>query len=419
MVGWDEILVPGLPTDAVIQSWRGQKSLSEAAVKGYRGILSWGYYLDHLSPASFHYAVDPLGGPDAAALTPEQASRIMGGEACMWAELVGPETVDSRVWPRTAAIAERLWSAADVTDVDGMYARLETVNRNLEFTGAMHRAYFQPMLDRIAGNQAAAPLRVVADAVEALGLGTGRTGRPTGTMPLDRFVDACLPESELAQRLERMARRFVADPAGHRDDAAVLRRQFESWAANDAQLEPLVENNKLLAEVAPLSKDLSALGEAGIKLLDYLTPPPPADVKPKKLSRKAQKAELEAQQAAEAAKQEFLTRENAELARLAEPPRRGTCDWLPSARSRCWPTRRHRNNFRTPDVVEVGVSPQVGQAVLACPTCGNFGGISGTGYITSKYKSVCGTEFRGYVACPRNRLRCFSPMARQSKLRTA
>jgi len=324
MVGWDEILVPGLPTDAVIQSWRGQKSLSEAAVKGYRGILSWGYYLDHLSPASFHYAVDPLGGPDAAALTPEQASRIMGGEACMWAELVGPETVDSRVWPRTAAIAERLWSAADVTDVDGMYARLETVNRNLEFTGAMHRAYFQPMLDRIAGNQAAAPLRVVADAVEALGLGTGRTGRPTGTMPLDRFVDACLPESELAQRLERMARRFVADPAGHRDDAAVLRRQFESWAANDAQLEPLVENNKLLAEVAPLSKDLSALGEAGIKLLDYLTPPPPADVKPKKLSRKAQKAELEAQQAAEAAKQEFLTRENAELARLAEPPRRGS-----------------------------------------------------------------------------------------------
>ncbi len=70
MVGWDEILVPGLPTDAVIQSWRGQKSLSEAAAKGYRGILSWGYYLDHLSPASFHYGVDPLGGPDAAALTP-------------------------------------------------------------------------------------------------------------------------------------------------------------------------------------------------------------------------------------------------------------------------------------------------------------------------------------------------------------
>ena len=325
MVGWDEILVPGLPTDAVIQSWRGQKSLSEAAAKGYRGILSWGYYLDHLSPASFHYSVDPLGGPDAAALTPEQASRIMGGEACMWAELVGPETVDSRVWPRMAAIAERFWSPAGVTDADDMYARLEQVSRNLEFTGAMHRAYFQPMLDRIAGDQAAAPLRVLADVIEALGLGTGRSGRPMGTMPLNRFVDACLPESELARRLELAAKRFVADPAGDRSDAALLRRQFETWAANDAFLQPLVGDNRLLAEVAPLSKDLSALGQAGIRLLNYLAPAAsaPAAEKTKKLGRKEKKAELEAQQAAQAAKAQWLTQENAELKRLADPPKRG------------------------------------------------------------------------------------------------
>jgi len=325
MVGWDEILVPGLPTDAVIQSWRGQKSLSEAASKGYRGILSWGYYLDHLSPASLHYAVDPLGGPDAAALTPEQSSRIMGGEACMWAELVGPETVDSRIWPRTAAIAERLWSSADVKDVDAMYARLDVVSRNLEFTGAMHRAYYQSMLDRIAGNQPAVPLHVLADVIESFGLGTGRNGRPTGTAPLNRFVDACLPESELARQLELAARRFVANPGGDKADEATLRRQFETWAANDALFQPLMENNKLLAEVAPVSKDLSALGEAGIKMMDYLEPQPvpSAEVKPKKLSAKARKAELAAQEAAQSARVEWLTKENAELARLAQPPRRG------------------------------------------------------------------------------------------------
>jgi len=324
MVGWDEILVPGLPTDAVIQSWRGQKSLSESAAKGYRGILSWGYYLDHLSPASFHYGVDPLGGPDAAALTPEQAARIMGGEACMWAELVGSETVDSRLWPRTAAIAERLWSPREITDVDSMYARLEPVSRNLQFTGVMHRANYEPMLDRLAGDQPVAPLRVVADASEAYGLGTGRRSRPTGTMPLDRFVDACRPESELVRAMEAAAKRFVANPAGAAVDAALLRRQFETWAANDVLFEPIAANNRFLAEVIPLSKDLSALGDDGLKLLAYLAPPPPpppADAKKKK-PRKPSKKELAAQKAARDAETQWLAKVNADLDRLSKPPGR-------------------------------------------------------------------------------------------------
>ncbi len=319
MVGWDEILVPGLPTDAVIQSWRGQKSLSDAAVKGYRGILSWGYYLDHLSPASYHYGIDPLGGPDAAALTPEQSARIMGGEACMWAELVGPETVDSRIWPRTAAIAERLWSPAGVKDVDSMYSRLDPISRNLEFTGVQHRAYYLSSIDRLAGSQPVGPLRVLADAVEALGLGTGRTGRPTGVMPLNRFVDAVQPESEVSRDAELAAKRFAANPSGDPADKALLRRQFEIWSVNDAVFEQMAKQNQLLTEVLPLSKDLSALGDAGLKLLDSFAPPPPAPKKSKKLSAKEKKAEA----AAQAARQEWLKEVNALVTRLAQTPRRG------------------------------------------------------------------------------------------------
>jgi hexosaminidase len=323
MVGWDEILVPGLPQDAVIQSWRGQKSLSEAASKGYRGILSWGYYLDHLSPASFHYGVDPLGG-DAASLPAEQAARILGGEACMWAEMVGQETVDSRIWPRTAVIAERLWSPQNVTDVDSMYARLEPVSRNLQFTGILHRANYAPMLDRLAGDRDPAPLRILADAVEALGLGTGRRGLPTGIMPLNRFVDACRPESTPVRALEQTARRFAANPAAASEDATVLRRQFSLWAANDAPFETIAENSKLLSEVVPVSKDLSMLGEAGLKLLDYLTPPaaqtPSGDKKRK--PRKPGKKELAAQKAAKQSEQEWLAKLKAELARLSRPPGR-------------------------------------------------------------------------------------------------
>src|SRR5580692_777154 len=60
MVGWDEVLSASLPKDIVIQSWRGQKSLAEAAKQGYRSLLSFGYYLDLMHSASEHYGVDPL-----------------------------------------------------------------------------------------------------------------------------------------------------------------------------------------------------------------------------------------------------------------------------------------------------------------------------------------------------------------------
>jgi hexosaminidase len=325
-VGWDEILAPGLPTEAVIQSWRGQKSLADAAAKGYRGILSSGYYLDHLRPASYHYGVDPLGGADVAKLTPEQTARIMGGEACMWAELIGQETIDSRVWPRMAAIAERLWSARELTDVDSMYARLEPVSRNLQYTGVKHRANFEPMLDRLAGDFSPAPLRVLADAVEALGLNQGRIGRPRGTMPVNRFVDACRPESELVRAMEAAARKVAVRPAAAKEEEGMLRRQFAIWSANDAYLQPMTVNNRLLTELAPMSKDLSALGAAGLKLLDDLTSPPPAPEpagKRKSSRKKPSKAEVAAHRAAQAARAEWLAKVNADLDRLAKPPARG------------------------------------------------------------------------------------------------
>ena len=267
MVGWDEVLHPDLPADTVVQSWRGQASLAEAASQGYRGILSAGYYLDHLSPASYHYGIDPL-ADTAQKIAPEQASRILGGEACMWAEYVDAETVDSRIWPRAAAIAERLWSPKETTDVDSMYARMEAVSRVLEWTGVEHRANYGPMLDRLAAGRPAEPLRILADACEAQGLGPrSRAMKYSSLTPLNRFVDAARPESESVRALEQAAGKL---------DIALLREQFTRWAGNDARFQPLAEDNALLGELKPLSQDLSALGLAGLRILTYLESGQPA-----------------------------------------------------------------------------------------------------------------------------------------------
>src|SRR5262249_29961545 len=229
LIGWDEVLHPDLPQDIVVQSWRGAKSLAEAASKVYRGILSSGYYLDHLEPASRHYAVDPLGG-DAAKLTPEEQSRILGGEACMWSEYVTAETVDSRSWPRAAAIAERMWSPAESSNSASMYERMEAVSRFLEFTGVQHRAHYRPMLHRMAGGKAPESLIGLADGVEGLGLGQRARARTyTSLTPMNRLADAARPESESVRALELAARR-----AGQ-TEIAELRAQFTQWAGNDAK----------------------------------------------------------------------------------------------------------------------------------------------------------------------------------------
>ena len=107
--GWDEILQPDTARDVVIQSWSGQKGLATAVRQGNRALLSNGYYIDLNQSAAYHYSNDPLGG-DGASLTAEEKARVLGGEATMWSEFVTPENIDSRIWPRTAAIAERLWS---------------------------------------------------------------------------------------------------------------------------------------------------------------------------------------------------------------------------------------------------------------------------------------------------------------------
>ncbi len=280
MIGWDEILHPDLPKSIVVQSWRGQASLATAAKQGYSGLLSHGYYLDLMWPAARHYAVDPMSDA-AATLSPEEKKSILGGEACMWAEWVTPENIDSHIWPRNAAIAERLWSPQEVTDVDSMYARMNAVSLDLEWLGLTHRSARMHMLHRMAGAEDISALRTLADVVEPEKDYT-RWDESKGGIdfhaPLNRMIDAVYPESDVARRFGSLVQAYIQ--SGYKDQAseAQIRAMLTAWRDNDAKLHALLQQSFLLQETAPLSEDLSALGVAGLQALDALAKgEPPAE----------------------------------------------------------------------------------------------------------------------------------------------
>jgi len=264
MEGWDEILNPALPKDIVIQSWRGAKSLADAARQGYSGILSSGYYLDHIETSGKLYLVDPL-GDQADSLNAADKQHVLGGEVCMWSEYISAANIDTRIWPRTAAIAERFWSPASVRDVPDMYRRLDIVDAELDRIGLAQNSEYRLLLEGLAGSSEIDALKVVADVSDPGTLGLRHRVNPNYAQdtPLNRFVDAARPDSDLARHFAGLVDRYLA----RRSDTAArdeIRQWLVIWAANDAKLQPLIAHRQILRDVGPVSAALSKIAAEGL-----------------------------------------------------------------------------------------------------------------------------------------------------------
>jgi hexosaminidase len=281
MVGWDEILTPDLPKDAVVQSWHGYKSLDQAAREGYNTIWSTEYYLDHMGPASYHYLSDPL--PADSKLTPEQASHIVGGEICAWGEFLSPENIDSRIWPRTAAIAERFWSPQDVTNVADMYRRLDGVSVWLEQDGTLQLSSTDKMLRQVSGTADLGPLGMLGKIASPEGVGvreelTRQSTPSTQLTPLVHLTDAVVPDPPYRRQFAALVNQLLGDAPKFAASSEELTRTFQQWRDMGPRFNAMAAAAPVLQDADSRVLQLQKLGASGLEALNFLqsgtTPPP-------------------------------------------------------------------------------------------------------------------------------------------------
>ena len=289
LMGWEEIMTEQMPKTALIHVWRGKsgESLTKTVKNGYNAVLSNGFYIDLMLPASAHYKTQLI--PKNAKLTTEEKKRILGGETTMWSELVTPLTIDSRIWPRTLAIGERLWTNPEKLNIDNMYQRLFVQSYHLEELGITHIRNKDVILRNITQNQDISSLKLLSRLYEPL---KGYTRNKGGTeyqtySPFMLFADACSADAPDALYFKKLVKSYLQshDSKYKRLIISCLKQ----WKAIHQELTSLRPNPKLVA-LYPMSSSLSDLSKSLLRLSNNL-----ADIDPvfvKKLNMQYKKALL-------------------------------------------------------------------------------------------------------------------------------
>ncbi len=268
-VGWDEIFQPNLPTSAVIQSWRGTAVLAASAKAGFRGILSAPYYIDHMKAAADFYLADPI--PVTTDLTPEQQALVLGGEACMWSEYVVGATLESRIWPRLAAVAERFWSPQNVVDVSDMYRRLDVTSRRLSEFGLRHEEHVARSARRLGGDSTAI-FETLLDYVRPKDFGGSGSSQ---LFPHTRLIDAALPDPRASWDIAGRARRAAAGDVAATNQ---LRGDFARMGAVEARLQSVRESIPAASDGIQVAGAMSNLSRIGLEALGFIGRRATADV---------------------------------------------------------------------------------------------------------------------------------------------
>lgn len=203
-------------------------------------------------------------------LTEEQSLHILGGEACMWTEMVDSVTLESRIWPKAAVIAEKLWSPQELTkDDEDMYRRLMLMSDELELIGLQHKSNQASILKGMAGKEYFIPLDFLVDYLQE-GAFANRLSLYDPTLytftPLDGIVDAASAESYPGYEFNKNVDQWLTT----KDENLKIEIEtlLNDWIENHQSLTKLFETNEKVQMIQNHSKNLSLLASLALKKIN-------------------------------------------------------------------------------------------------------------------------------------------------------
>lgn len=291
VIVWDEALHETLPQSVVVQAWRGMKARELAVSGGHRTIVSSPYYLDLNYHAETHYGFWPSMSPEEwmrqerrmetsdvlehvregvkwhqsfgkfAHVPKRNGGCILGGEACMWSELVADELLRRRVWTRMPAIAETFWTCPSRADADTVAVRLErSLSRlpklalpDVVAVPPIHKCEeLRPLLEMLE------PVKWYARTLTASG--TKARAQGESIEPDDRFYNT---ETSLDRVVDRLPPQSFAVRRCREDiqTEGDLTAWIEGWRKQADYLEHEIKRFPDLAELRDASQALSRLAD--------------------------------------------------------------------------------------------------------------------------------------------------------------
>ena len=267
LIGWEEMFSTKLPNTAVVQIWQNPAYLEQALDHGNPVLMSMGLYLDLFMPAYIHYDCPELRGDN-----PALEAALKGGEAAQWNEIADRYNLETRIWPRAAVIAERLWSPAAVTETEDMYRRLALVSARLDAQGLQHASAYERALRHHASGEEGMALRTLTDVLspvkgykKVFARMTQPAANTNQTAPIMEISDIIPVDPETKWAFRAAVRSYLT--RNDEASARTIHRHLQRWKQNDQALAEAWGRSAAMERVREHSRQLALVADIGLQAM--------------------------------------------------------------------------------------------------------------------------------------------------------